>query len=128
VKIGNQNAGVINNVEGTQNVNAPQHGRYGHLPPDVRRALQELGTNLDNVQLPPSARARAQAEVHQVQEEMARPEPNRQQVVRHLTGLATILNSAAAVGTAVVSMVNPLVALSQWLGAAAAPLLPLLRL
>ena len=128
MKIGNQNAGVINNIEGTQNVNAPQYGMYGHLPKDVQRALRDLGTALNDVPLPARARAQAEAEVQQVQAEMAQAEPNRHRVAERLTGLAKILNSAGAVGTAIAGLMGPVRTLAGWLGHAAAPLIPLLPL
>ena len=128
MKIGNQNAGLINNVEGTQNVNAPQYGMYGHLPKDVQRALLDLSTALDDVPLPPRARTQAQAQVSEVQAEMARAEPNRHRVAEHLASLAKIVNSAGAVGTAVNALMGPLSTLAGWLGHAAAPLVALLPL
>jgi hypothetical protein len=126
MEIRNQNAGIINNVEGTQNVHAPQVGVHGHLPPDVQRALRDLGPAVDGVSLPAHARARTQAQVRQVQAEMARPRPDRRRVAEHLTSLASVLASVGAVGTAVSGLLGPLGALAHWLGDAAP--LALLRL
>jgi hypothetical protein len=126
VEIRNQNAGIINNVEGTQNVHAPQIGGHGHLPPDVQRALRDLGPALSRVPLPPHARAHSEAQVREVQAEMAKPRPDRRRVAEHLTGLASVLASVGAVGTAVSGLLGPLGALAQWLGDAAP--LALLRL
>jgi len=128
LKVGNQNAGVINNLEGIQNINAPQYGIYGHLPKDVQRALRDLSTTLNDVPLSARARAQAESEVQQVQAEMAKPEPNRHRVAEHLTGLAKILKSVGAVGTAISGLMGPVKTLAGWLGHAAAPLIPLLPL
>jgi hypothetical protein len=120
LKVGNQNAGVINNVEGIQNVNASQYGIYGHLPKDVQRALRDLSTTLNDVQLSARARAQAESDVQQIQAEMAKPDPNRHRVAEHPTGLAKILKSVGAVGTAISGLMGSVKTLAGWLGHAAA--------
>ena len=127
MQIGSQTAGVVNNVEGTQNVNAPQTGVVV-VTDDARKAVRDLATALAGVPLPPAARAEAEAWAAEAQREVSRPEPDRGRVAEHLTGLARVLSAAGAVGTAVTALAGPLGTLAGWIGAAAGPVLAVLGL
>jgi hypothetical protein len=123
---GNQNAGVINNVEGTQNVYAPQSGTV--TIGDVRAAVRSLSEALDTAPMTDDARRAAQAHVRAVEDEIARPEPDRRRVADRLSGLAKVLASAGTVISAGSALLGPLHTLATWLGPLAAPLLALLPL
>jgi hypothetical protein len=127
VQIGNQTAGVINNVEGVQHVDAAQTGVVVGLD-DARRAARDLADALARVPLPPEARADVQARAAEIEREVSRPEPDRGRVTEHLTGLARVLSAAGAVGTAITGLATPLLTIGHWVGAAAGPVLALLGL
>ncbi|WP_406206744.1 hypothetical protein OH807_33430 [Kitasatospora sp. NBC_01560] len=121
--IGSQQAGVINNVAGDQTV---QGGQSGHLTADgkdVRGLVGELRTAVEDAQLPPAVVPEVRAELDSLDEEVARPEPDREAVAGRLTRITGLLTSAGALVAAGTSLIGPISALAGWVGALGRPIL-----
>ena len=126
ITVGSQQAGIINNVEGTQYV-GPQYGQVVGLP-EARQAVGELSRAVAGIPMPEEARAAAQEHIRGMDTELAGDAPDRSTVKRHLTGLADVLRSVGAVAGAATTALGPLQTLAAWLGHTVGPLLQLLPL
>jgi hypothetical protein len=110
---GNQTAGQINNVEGTMYTGA----QYGQVAvAEVHRAVRELAEALPRVPLPEREQVEAQASVRGIDEELRRPEPDKDRVAEHVGRLTRILRSAGALAGAATGLAVPLGTLASWLG------------
>jgi hypothetical protein len=127
--IQNQNAGIINNVEGEQHIRAPQHGTAVALQ-DARSAAQDLHRLLEReaVTSGDPALAGAAEDAGRIEAEMAAPDPDRGRVSRLLERVTSVLAAGGALVTATSPLVAPLRELVLWAGAHAAPLLAMLPL
>jgi hypothetical protein len=123
---GNQNAGVINNVEGTQNLYGTQSGTV--TIGDVRAAVRSLDQALAATPMPDDARRTARERIRAVEDEVALPEPDRRRVADRLADVGKVLASAGTVVNAGSALLGPLRTLAAWLGPLAAPLLAVLPL
>jgi hypothetical protein len=123
---GNQNAGVINNVEGTQNVHGDQVGTVSLA--EARSAVRSLDDALITTPMRKDARRAAQERVREIGAEVDRPQPDRARIADHLTQLGRVLTSTGTVVTAGSALLGPLRTLAAWVGPLAAPLLTLLPL
>lgn len=127
ITVHNQTAGgAINNVEGTQNVYGSQSGSV--TLGDVQFAVRSLDEALTTTPMPEDARRAARDRVRAIDEEVNRPQPDRERVADHLAGLSKVLASAGSVMNAGSALVGPLKTLASWLGPLAAPVLALLPL
>lgn len=124
--IGNQNAGVVNNVAGNQRIEGAQQGILVSSD-DALRTVNDLRAALARVTLDPKTAAVAKEHVDEIESELrARPEPDRARVAQTLERLTRVLTAAGAVATAGATLAGPLQALAGWLGDLGAPVLALL--
>ena len=124
--IGNQNAGVVNNVAGDQRIAGGQHGTLV-TSEDALRAVSELRTALVQVPLDPQTAVVADEHVDEIESGLqTEPEPNRAVVAQALERLTRVLTAAGAVATAGAALLGPIQALAGWLGDLGAPVLALL--
>ena len=126
INVHNQNAGVINNVEGTQNVYGPQSGTV--TIGEVRAAVRSLDEALRDTPMPDDVRREARDHVRAVEDELARPRPDERTVADRLESLGGVLRSTGSVVTAGSALLGPLKTIAAWLGPLAAPLVALLPL
>jgi hypothetical protein len=124
--IGNQNAGVINNVAGDQRIHGGQHGTLVTTE-DALHTVGDLRAALAQVALDPDTSAVAREHVDEIESELRHePEPDRAKVAETLERLTRVLTAAGAVTTAGAALVGPLQALAGWLGNLGGPVLALL--
>ena len=110
---GNQNAGQINNVEGTMYTGA----QYAQVAvTDAQQAVRQLAAALPRVPLPERDQAEAQASVRRIDEELGRPQPDKGRIAEHVGRLTRILQSAGALAGAATGLAVPLGTLASWLG------------
>lgn len=123
--IGQQNAGVVNNVAGNQTISG---GQYGTLvvPPDVAKAFVDLRTALASAPIPPETAAAAKAEIDLAEEAVQQPEPDQKEAAGALERFTRLLVSAGPLAAAAAAFVGPLETLGRWLGPLGANLLGLL--
>jgi hypothetical protein len=115
ITVQNQNAGGnINNVEGTLYAGGQQVVSVS--VGDARRALQELAGALPRVPLEHRERLEADAAVQGIDEELRRPEPDRNRVAEHVGRLAKVLSAAGALASSALGLATPLGTLVGWLG------------
>jgi hypothetical protein len=127
IHIKNQNAGVINNVDGGQVVYGGQHGTVVTCE-DVRRAVRELRDALAGAGLSHATAAEARAQVAEIDAAVHTPQPDKQRAASPLKRLVELLADAGSLATAGAALVGPLQTLAVWLGAHGAAILSLLAL
>jgi len=127
IQIKNQNAGVINNVDGDQVVYGGQHGTVV-TGADARRAVRELRDALAGVALDDATAAEARAQVAEIDAAVHAPQPDKHQAAGPLKRLVKLLADAGSLATAGTAIVGPLQTLAGWLGAHGAAILSLLAL
>jgi hypothetical protein len=124
--IGNQTAGVVNNVAGDQRIAGGQHGVLVS-PGEVRQALQDLRGAMPSVAFGDEATAaEASAYVETIDAEVQAPQPDRSRVARALEPLTRLLVAAGSLATAGATLIGPLHTLASWLGNLGEPILALL--
>jgi hypothetical protein len=123
--IGNQTAGVVNNVAGDQHVSGGQHGT-AVATDTARQAVDALRTALAAARLDEHTAVAAQAHTSQIEHAMQAAEPDRQRVAAALGRLTAILRSAGSLVTAGAPLLGPIHTLASWLGAAGDPILRML--
>ncbi|MBK3638735.1 hypothetical protein JHN52_39030 [Streptomyces sp. MBT97] len=121
--IGNQQGGVVNNVAGNQSVHDGQSALFTAGGQEVRGLVQDLRTSIERTALPPAIEPEVRAELDSLDEEIARPEPDRQAVAGRLDRITRLLTSAGALATAGTHLTGPLGALAGWLGTPGQPIL-----
>ncbi|MEU5282303.1 hypothetical protein AB0G87_38610 [Streptomyces asoensis] len=121
--IGNQQGGVVNNVAGDQSVHGGQSAVFAAGGQEVRGLVQDLRTSIERTALPPAIIPEVRAELDSLEEEAARPGPDRQAVAGRLGRITRLLSSAGALATAGAQLTGPLTALAGWLGALGQPIL-----
>jgi hypothetical protein len=124
INVQNQNAGVINNVEGTQNVYGPQSGTV--TIGEVRAAVRSLDEALRDTPMPDDTRRAARDHVRAVEDEVAKPQPDERRVADRMESLGGLLRSTGSVLAAGSALLGPLKTIAAWLGPLAAPLAGLL--
>jgi hypothetical protein len=127
IHIKNQNAGVINNVDGGQVVYGGQHGIVV-TGEDARRAVRELRGALAGAGLSDATAAEARAQVAEIDRAVHAPQPDKHQAAGPLKRLVELLADAGSLATAGAALVGPLQTLAGWLGAHGAAILSLLAL
>ncbi len=123
--IGSQTAGVINNVDGNQQITG---GQYGSIvgDGDARSAARDLRDGVAHTPLDQREAAQARTWVEDVVTEMVSAQPDRSRVAGPLHRLTELLLKAGRLTTAAAALVGPLRTLASWLGALGKPLLLLL--
>ena len=119
--IGQQQAGVINNVGGDLNVDRIEGTLQvgNQLVADLRAAL-------DRTPMPGPTRAEAGRALDEVERELERPQPDKSRIAARLEGLTRLLGSAGALAAAADNLLPVLGRLAAWLGPAGAGLAALL--
>jgi hypothetical protein len=125
IHIGQQNAGIINNVEGNMWIHG---GQQGAIVSDegARQAVRELQSALATVTLDQSAAARTRAQITEIDTAMHAPQPDKSRVADMLKRLTGLLVATGSLTTATAAIIGPLQTLAGWLGALGAPILHLL--
>ena len=127
IHIKNQNAGVINNVDGSQVVHGGQHGTVVTIE-DARRAVRELRDALSGAGLSDATAAEACAQVAEIDTAVHTPQPNKHRAASPLKRLVELLADAGSLATAGAALAGPLQTLTGWLGAHGTAILSLLAL
>jgi hypothetical protein len=117
--IGNQNAGVINNVAGDQRIEGGQHGMLVSTG-EARRAVRDLRAGLASARLDRATAAAARTQLEAIEGAMRAPEPDKPRVAQALRRFTQLI---VATGSLVAALVNPVQTLAGWLGALGAPIL-----
>ncbi len=125
--IGQQTAGVINNVGGDQRIDGGQLGTVV-TGEDARRAVRELRNALAGIALDDATAAEARAQVAEIDAAVHAPQPDKHQAAGPLKRLVKLLADAGSLATAGTAIVGPLQTLAGWLGAHGAAILSLLAL
>jgi hypothetical protein len=116
IHIKNQNAGVINNVDGDQVFYSGQHGTVV-IDKDARRAVRELRDALAGVALDDATAAEARSQVAEIDAAVHAPQPDKHRAAGPLKRLVKLLADAGSLATAGAALVGPLQTLAGWLGA-----------
>jgi hypothetical protein len=127
IQVKNQNAVVINNVDGEQVVYGGQHGTVV-TGEDARRAVRELRDALAGAALDETTAAEARAHVAEIDAAVHAPEPDKRRAAGRLKRLTKLLADAGSLATAGTALIGPLRTLAGWLGAHGAASLSLLAL
>ena len=125
MKINNQYANQINNVERDQYIYGGQHG-VAATTQDARRLAADLRRALPSAALGRRDNGAARAAIHEVEAGLAGPQPDRSRVARGLERLTRLLSATGALVGAGAALVEPLRGLAGWLGELGAPVLGLL--
>jgi hypothetical protein len=122
INVGNQQAGQINNVEGTQHLSGGHQQFIAVSSAEARAAAQTLSAVLRDLRVSDGLRQDADA----LQRELAAAEPDRARVAGRLERMTGELRRLGALAGAGASLIAPLTTLGRWLGPAGAALLSLL--
>jgi hypothetical protein len=122
--IGQQNAGVINNVAGDQKIAGGQSGALAFGDPID--ALKALRGALGDVELPEQTADAVKRDLDEVTRAIDRVEPDKKTAAGRLERLTGLLKSSGALVAAGASLMGPLQALGRWLGPLGEGLLKLL--
>lgn len=127
IRIKNQTAGVINNVDGSQVIYG---GLYGTVvtDQDAWRAVRELREALTSVALDESRTAETRAQIAEIDAAVHAPQPDKRRAAGPLRRLTELLASAGSLTSASAALIGPLQTLATWLGAHGAAILGLLAL
>jgi hypothetical protein len=117
----NQQGGVVNNVAGNQTVHGGQSAVFTAGGQEVRGLVRERRSSGRCCRRQSSQRWGP--ELDSLDEEVARPEPDREAVAGRLGRITRLLSSAGALATASTGLIGPLGALAGWLGALGQPIL-----
>ena len=123
--IGNQTAGVLNNVAGDQRISGGQHGT-AVATDTARQAVDALRAALAAARLDEHTAVAVQEHVSQIDEAMRAAEPDRHRAAAALARLTAILRSAGSLVTAGAALVGPIHTLATWLGTVGDPILRML--
>jgi len=125
IHIGQQNAGVINNVDGNMWI---QGGQQGTIVTDegARHAVRELRSALAAVKLDQFAAAKTRTQITEIDTAMDVPQPDKSRVADMLKRLTGLLVASGSLTTAAAAIIGPLQTLASWLGTLGAPILHLL--
>lgn len=125
--IGQQSAGVVNNVAGNQTVHGGQYGAV-LVPREVTQALVDLRTAVESAMMPLRTATAAQAEFEAAERAVQQPQPDQEKAAGALERFTRFLVSAGPLAVAAAAFVGPLETLGRWLGPLGAHLLSLLTL
>jgi hypothetical protein len=113
--IGQQHAGVINNVAGDQRIEGDQYGSFATTD-DARRAVRDLRDALaaGHVDDPNASSACGQAA--DIDVALRQPRPDRSKVAAMVERLVRLLSAAGSLTSASAALIGPLHVLASWLG------------
>ncbi|MBL7257503.1 hypothetical protein [Paractinoplanes lichenicola] len=123
INVGNQNAGQINNVEGTQNLSGQNLYAPVVATADAQAAAQLLHATLQQLNLPAGVGELLRRDAEAVQRDLAAGEPNRAETARRLERITNELGRLGALAETGAKLVGPLQTLGRWLGPVGATLL-----
>jgi hypothetical protein len=123
--IGSQNANAINNVAGDMTINGGQRLEVTSAA-DALAIVRQLSAAIGNAQLPASGAKTAGDDLREVEQQLARPTPDRATIADRLTSVTRVLGSAGALVHAGAALGTGIAALATWLGPLGAPILHLL--
>lgn len=125
--IGNQTAGVANNVDGDMYVTGGVHAVAA--PADTaRRMLDDLREAVVAAPLGAGRAGLASCEIAEMDAALKSEQPDRSRVASALNRLTKLLSAGGALVQAGAALVAPLRNLAGWLGALGAPVLSMLAL
>jgi len=114
--IGNQQAGVVNNVAGNQTIHGGQHGA---LVLDVERGrmlLADLRRQVASASLPDGDRTAALGDIDACERALDGDEPDARSLGSRLGAVAQVVVTAGAVVSAGTGIGAALAAIAAWLG------------
>jgi hypothetical protein len=123
--IGQQNAGVINNIAGDQRIEGSQYGAFATRD-DARRAIRELRAALAATTIGKPTAAKAQVQAADIDTELQQQRPDRSKVAATLERLVRLLGAAGSLTSASAALMGPLHTLVSWLGPLGAHILTLI--
>ena len=126
-QIGDQHAGVINNVDRDQMISGGQYGTVV-TSEDARHAVRDLRDALAGTALDHGTAAEARARVAEIDAQVHAPEPDKERAAGPLKRLVKLLADAGSLATAGAALIGPLQILAGWLGAHGAAIIGLLAL
>ncbi|MDR7185215.1 hypothetical protein J2X85_002249 [Microbacterium trichothecenolyticum] len=126
IKIKNQKAAIVNNVEGDQHNYGGQTGVYRADPREALEALGDLRAALRELRLPAGAADEVDADLRRADDAISRRKPEPEEAAGALERLTQTLTNAGALAAASASLIAPLQALGRWLGPLGEKLLSLL--
>ncbi|MFB6893461.1 hypothetical protein ACFCX4_29555 [Kitasatospora sp. NPDC056327] len=121
--IGNQQAGVVNNVGHDQHVHDGQSGQVVAGQVELHGLVEDLRQAVDGARLPSAVRPEVRTELTAIEQEAARPEPDKEAMADRLSRITRLLGSAGAAITAGTGLFGAVSALAGWLGTAGRPVL-----
>ncbi|MFJ8621989.1 hypothetical protein ACIRD3_04005 [Kitasatospora sp. NPDC093550] len=124
--VGSQQAGVVNNVAHDQHVHDGQSGAIAVGAPELTGLLGALREAVGREQLPPAVAPLVETELNAIDQEAARPEPDREAVAARLARVTRLLREAGAAVAAGTGLFSALSGVAGWLGALGQPILHLL--
>lgn len=113
--IGQQNAGIVNNVGRDQHNRGGQHATVV-VGADIVRALGDLRAALTAAPLPPEVVQEAVRQLDQAEDATRGAEPDQPRVASALERLTRLLVAAGPVAAATNALAGPLLVLGRWLG------------
>jgi hypothetical protein len=125
--IKDQRAGIINNVDGDQHVNAPQHGEVASSHAAARKAVGQLRQLVAGVGLPLEVDRLVQQHLEDSAAELAKRDPDRALIADNLSKVAQLIVSAGTAAGATTHIADLLGGIAQWLGPAATHLQAVVR-
>ncbi len=122
--IGNQQAGIINNVGRDQRISGGQQVLVSD--DQAREAVRRLRDGIATTPLPEQAAVETVELVDDLDDDLAVAEPNRSSVAATLERLTRVLASAGSLATAGAVLLGPIQTLAAWLGTMGEPVLGLI--
>ena len=116
IHVGSQNAGQINNVEGTRHISGGQVVTTVTIA-DAVAAAHAVRLALHNVSLPAAVSDRLHQDAAALEQDLAACAPDRGRVAGRLERITTELNRWGALAGAGAALEGPLRTLAGWLGA-----------
>ncbi|GAA1865208.1 hypothetical protein GCM10009715_10480 [Paeniglutamicibacter psychrophenolicus] len=113
--IGNQTAGVVNNVAGNQWIYGDQRGKAVGTGA-VREAVRKLRGAVDDVALDDATSVAVSAGLVEIESELEAQEPERSRVRDALEKVTVLLTSAGAIAAAGQALVGPITSVASWVG------------
>jgi hypothetical protein len=125
--IGNQTAGVVNNVDGDMYVTGGVHAVVATAD-TARRMLDDLREAVVAAPLDAGRAGLARSEIAEMDAALKSEQPDRSRVAGALNRLTKLRSAGGALVQAGAALVPPLRGLAGWLGALGAPVMSMLAL
>jgi hypothetical protein len=116
--IGNQHAGVVNNVAGSQAIHGGQHGALALDVERGRTLLADLRRQVAAASLPDGDRTTALGDIDACERALDGDEPDARSLASRLGAVAQVVVMAGAVVSAATGIGAALAAIATWLGPA----------